>query len=159
MVTREGDQANKREKKRKRILAAAIRVFSRKGFYQTRIKEIARQAGVADGTIYLYFKNKDDILISIFEDRIDELNRKMTEIAGSDIPAAEKIKQIIGLQLGNVRGHRDLAEVITVNLRQSNRFLRQYAGPRFNRYLDIMAGIIEEGQKRGEFADNSPHES
>jgi len=146
----------KKEKKKRLILNSAIRVFARKGFYNARIKEIARQAKVADGTIYLYFKNKDDILISIFEDRIGKLNEKMLEISSMNISCREKIFKIIELQLGNVRGHRDLAEVITINLRQSNRFLKEFAAPLFNRYLDIMAGIIEDGQKRGEFSQKYP---
>lgn len=146
----------KKEKKRQKILSSAIKVFARKGFYNTRIKEIARMASVADGTIYLYFKNKDDILISIFEDRIDKLNKKMLEIAEKPASPQEKIRKIIELQLGNLRGHRDLAEVITINLRQSNRFLKQYAAPRFNRYLDIMAMVIEEGQKSGQLRDDMP---
>ena len=144
----------KKEKKRQRILSSAIKVFSKKGFYSTRIKEIARAASVADGTIYLYFKNKDDILISIFNDRFRKLNTKMEEIADEPIESSEKIRRIINLQIGSVRGHRDLAEVLTVNLRQSNRFLRQYAAPQFNHYLDIMAQIIMEGQDRGEFASD-----
>ena len=147
----------KKEKKRQRILSSAIKVFSKKGFYSTRIKEIARAASVADGTIYLYFKNKDDILISIFNDRFRKLNTKMEEIADEPIESSEKIRRIINLQIGSVRGHRDLAEVLTVNLRQSNRFLRQFAAPQFNRYLDIMAQVIREGQDRGEFtSDCSP---
>jgi len=146
----------KKERKRQKILGSAIRVFAKKGFYGTRIKEIAKMSSVADGTIYLYFKNKDDVLISIFEDRIDKLNAKMLEIAAQPIPSSEKLRQIIELQLGNLRGHRDLAEVITINLRQSNRFLKQYAAPRFNRYLDIMAQIIKEGQERGEFITDFP---
>ena len=144
----------KKERKRQRILSSAIKVFSKKGFYSTRIKEIARAASVADGTIYLYFKNKDDILISIFNDRFRKLNTKMEEIADEPIESSEKIRRIINLQIGSVRGHRDLAEVLTVNLRQSNRFLRQYAAPQFNHYLDIMAQIIMEGQDRGEFASD-----
>ncbi|MFH1437426.1 MAG: TetR/AcrR family transcriptional regulator [Pseudomonadota bacterium] len=147
----------KKEKKRQRILSSAVRVFSKKGFYSTSIKEIARAASVADGTIYLYFKNKDDILISIFNDRFRKLNAKMDEIADQPLESSEKIRMIINLQIGTVRGHRDLAEVLTVNLRQSNSFLRQFAAPQFNRYLDIMAQIIREGQDRGEFAsDYSP---
>jgi TetR/AcrR family fatty acid metabolism transcriptional regulator len=146
----------KKERKRQKILTSAIKVFAKKGFYKTRIKEIAKLASVADGTIYLYFKNKDDILISIFDDRIDKLNEKMEEISQGELTSSEKIRQIIELQLGNLRGHRDLAEVITINLRQSNRFLKQYAAPRFNRYLDIMAQIIKEGQDKGEFISDLP---
>lgn len=137
-------------------MSSAIKVFARKGFYKTRIKEIAKHASVADGTIYLYFKNKDDILISIFEDRIGKLNQEMLEISKRPIPSTQKLKQIIELQLGNIRGHRDLAEVITINLRQSNRFLKQYAAPLFNQYLDSMALVIKEGQEAGEFTSDFP---
>jgi len=147
---------DKRSRKREKILRAAIKVFARKGFYSARIKEIAHTAKVADGTIYLYFKNKDDILISIFADRMDALNGKMLEIAESRVSSAVKVRRIIELQLGNLRGHRDLAEVITINLRQSNRFLKQYAAPRFNHYLDIMARIVREGQEQGEFESAYP---
>jgi len=143
--------------KRERILQSAIKVFARKGFYNTRVSEIARTAGVADGTIYLYFKNKDDILISIFTDRIgtlnDELERQLATLQG----ASEKVQRIVSIQLGLLRGHKDLAEVITINLRQSNRFLKQYAAPGFNRYLDIIGKVIQEGQESGDFRpDVSP---
>ena len=146
----------KKEKKRQKILSAAIKIFARKGFYNARIKEIAKLARVADGTIYLYFKNKDDILISLFADRMDKLNEKMAEISRRPISTADKIRQVIDLQLGNLRGHRDLAEVVTINLRQSNRFLKQYAAPRFNHYLDLMAGIVRKGQENGELDSSRP---
>jgi TetR/AcrR family fatty acid metabolism transcriptional regulator len=143
--------------KRERILQSAIRVFAKKGFYNTRVSEIARTAGVADGTIYLYFKNKDDILISIFTDRIGTLNDEMLRQLASLGSPSEKIQRIVSVQLGLLRGHKDLAEVITINLRQSNHFLKQYAAPGFNRYLDIIAGVVQEGQERGEFrTDVSP---
>ncbi len=142
----------KASEKRERILQSAIKVFARKGFYNTRVSEIARQAGVADGTIYLYFKNKDDILISIFTDRIGRLNDEMERQLAELPTITEKIERIVSIQLGLLRGHKDLAEVITINLRQSNRFLKQYAAPGFNRYLDIIAAVIQEGQDRGELS-------
>ena len=117
-------ERNKGAEKRERILQSAIKVFARKGFYNTRVSEIARTAGVADGTIYLYFKNKDDILISLFNDRIGKLNDEMErQLSTLDSPS-EKVKRIVSIQLGLLRGHKDLAEVITINLRQSNRFLK-----------------------------------
>ena len=143
--------------KRERILRAAIKVFARKGFYATRVSEIAKAAGVADGTIYLYFENKDDVLVSIFEDRIT----KLLEVLRKEIEAGDsfedKLRRVVELQLGLLEGQRDLAEVITVNLRQSSRLLKQYAAPLFTEYLEIVASLIAEGQKQGVVrADVSP---
>ena len=107
--------------KRDRILRAAIEVFAKNGFYATRVSEIAKAAGVADGTIYLYFKNKDDVLITIFEDGIQRLLAILREVAASDEPFDQRITRVIELQLGLLEEQRDLAEVITVNLRQSSR--------------------------------------
>ena len=140
--------------KRERILRAAIKVFARKGFYATRVSEIAKAAGVADGTIYLYFKNKDDVLVSIFEDRITKLIavlRAEVEKAGA---FEDKLRRVVELQLGLLEGQRDLAEVVTVNLRQSSRLLKQYAQPLFTEYLEIIAGVIAEGQRDGLVRDD-----
>ncbi len=140
--------------KRERILRAAIRVFARKGFYATRVSEIAKAAGVADGTIYLYFKNKDDVLISIFEDRIGRLIEVIRDVAQREGSVEDRIRAIVELQLGLLEGSRDLAEVITVNLRQSSRLLKQYAAPSFTTYLDSVAGILADGQRDGAIRDD-----
>lgn len=137
--------------KRERILKAAIKVFAKNGFYATRVSEIAKAAGVADGTIYLYFKNKDDVLITIFEEGIQELLAILREVAASDEPFERRVSRIIELQLGLLEAERDLAEVITVNLRQSSSLLKQYATPLFMEYIDVIAGLIREGQKQGAF--------
>jgi TetR/AcrR family fatty acid metabolism transcriptional regulator len=137
--------------KRDRILKAAIKVFAKNGFYATRVSEIAKAAGVADGTIYLYFKNKDDVLITIFEDGINRLLVILREVAESDEPFETRITRIIELQLGLLEDQRDLAEVITVNLRQSSRLLKQYATPLFMQYIDVIAGVVREGQEEGAF--------
>jgi TetR/AcrR family fatty acid metabolism transcriptional regulator len=137
--------------KRDRILKAAIKVFAKNGFYATRVSEIAKAAGVADGTIYLYFKNKDDVLITIFEDGINRLLVILREVAESDEPFENRITRIVELQLGLLEDQRDLAEVITVNLRQSSRLLKQYATPLFMQYIDVIAGVVREGQEEGAF--------
>jgi len=137
--------------KRDRILKAAIKVFAKNGFYATRVCEIAKAAGVADGTIYLYFKNKDDVLITIFQDGIQQLLVILREVATSDEPFDQRITRIIELQLGLLEEQRDLAEVITVNLRQSSSLLKQYAAPLFMEYIDVIAGLVREGQKEGAF--------
>ena len=137
--------------KRDRILKAAIKVFAKNGFYATRVSEIAKAAGVADGTIYLYFKNKDDVLITIFEEGIQQLLSILREVATSDAPFDERITRIIELQLGLLEEERDLAEVITVNLRQSSSLLKQYATPLFMEYIEVIAGLVRQGQDEGAF--------
>jgi len=143
--------------KRERILAAAVKVFAKHGFYATRVSDIAREAGVADGTIYLYFKNKDDVLISIFDDRIRRLIEVLQrEIASCDT-TEERLRRIIEIQLGLLEEERDLAEVVTVNLRQSSRMLKQYATPLFMEYLGVIASVIADGQREGSVrSDVSP---
>jgi TetR/AcrR family fatty acid metabolism transcriptional regulator len=144
--------------KRERILDAAVRVFAKKGFYATRVSEVAKAAGVADGTIYLYFKSKDELLVSLFEDRVERLLAFMhTELAPT-AGAPEKLRRIIELQLGLLEGERDLAEVITVILRQSTKLMKEYAAPKFTAYLDAIARVVEAGQAAGELrSDVSPH--
>ena len=146
--------ANRRKRaphKRERILKAAIKVFAKNGFYATRVSEIAKAASVADGTIYLYFKNKDDVLVTIFEEGIERLLTILREVAESDEPFENRIQRIIELQLGLMEEQRDLAEVITVNLRQSSRLLKQYATPLFMQYIDVIADVVRAGQEEGTF--------
>lgn len=143
--------------KRERILKAAIKVFARKGFYAARVSEIAKAAGVADGTIYLYFRNKDDVLTSVFESRITRLVEVLGEIVGSGGSFEDRFRRIVELQLGVLEGRRELAEVVTVNLRQSSKLLKQFAAPFFVQYLEVMAGLVAEAQQAGIVrADVSP---
>lgn len=135
--------------KRERILKGAIKVFARKGFYAARVSEIAKAAGVADGTIYLYFRNKEDVLVSVFEDRITQLVKVLREAVAEDAPFEHRFRRVVELQLGLLEGQRDLAEVVTVNLRQSPKMLKQYALPLFTQYLEVIASLIADGQQRG----------
>jgi TetR/AcrR family fatty acid metabolism transcriptional regulator len=143
--------------KRERILRAAVKVFARNGFYATRVSEVAKAAGVADGTIYLYFKSKDELLVSLFEDRVERLLSFMREELPRHRRAKDKLRRLIEMQLGLLEGERDLAEVVTVILRQSTQLMKEYAAPRFNAYLEGIGRIIADGQMSGEFRrDVSP---
>lgn len=142
--------------KRERILDAAERVFARSGFYQSRVSEIARDAGVADGTIYLYFKSKDDLLISLFESRMERVNRQMAVAAAQVETPTEQLLAIVRTHLEMVRTNPELAEVLTIELRQSTKFMKEYANPRFGEFLKQVAGVIAEGQAAGEFVDTVP---
>ncbi len=151
-------KAPKGSDKRARILNSAVRVFAENGFYATRVSDVAKAAGVADGTIYLYFDSKEELLVSLFEDRVEKLLAFMNDELPKHPDAKEKLRAVIMLQLGLLEGERDLAEVITVILRQSTKLMKEYAAPRFAAYLDAIARIVADGQKVGEFrSDVSPH--
>jgi TetR/AcrR family fatty acid metabolism transcriptional regulator len=142
--------------KRERILASAMRVFADKGFFGAKVSDIADAAGVADGTIYLYFKSKDDLLISLFEEQMlrvnDELSRAM---AGAD-DAPEKLRRFIHAYMDLVAENRHAAEVITIELRQSAKFMKEYKNPRFAEFLKSLAAVIDEGQKVGTLRGGMP---
>ncbi len=143
--------------KRERILDAAVRVFAKSGFHATRVSEVAKAAGVADGTIYLYFRSKDELLVSLFEDRVERLLAFMARELPKRPDARERLRAVIELQLGLLEGERELAEVITVILRQSTKLMKEYAAPRFMEYLDAIARVVAEGQASGQFrTDVSP---
>jgi TetR/AcrR family fatty acid metabolism transcriptional regulator len=144
--------------KRERILRAAVTVFAKSGFEGARVSEVAKGAGVADGTIYLYFKSKDELLVSLFEDRVERLLAYMQEELPKLDGAPARLRAIIALQLGLLEGERELAEVITIILRQSSRLMKEYAAPKFMAYLDAIARVVAEGQKAGDFRnDVQPH--
>lgn len=140
-----------RAAKRERILRAAIRIFSRKGFFNARVSEIARAAGVADGTIYLYFRSKDDLLIALFEEKMGEVvadvRRRLSGAGG----ALERLRIFIENHMGLLVREAGLVEVIQVELRQSNKFMKEYIPVRFLEYLDVIGGILEEGKREGVF--------
>ena len=140
--------------KHDRILEAAVKVFARKGFHSARIAEIAKEAKVASGTIYLYFKNKDYILISVFEESLDHVIREMLkDLEGLSTPE-DKLRVFIKSHLRMLMEHRDLAEVRQVELRQSHKFMKEYEPVRWIEYLDIIAKILKEGQAGGAFRND-----
>jgi TetR/AcrR family fatty acid metabolism transcriptional regulator len=136
--------------KRERILDAAVRVFAQEGFYNAKVSQIAHAAGVADGTIYLYFKSKDDLLISLFEDRMERVNENLRSALVAGVDAVDRLKRVVRLHLEMIEQNRHMAEVITVELRQSSKFIKEYANPKFAEFLRLIAQAITDGQKSGE---------
>jgi TetR/AcrR family fatty acid metabolism transcriptional regulator len=131
------------------ILRAAIKVFARSGFFNSKVADVAKEAGVADGTVYLYFKNKDDILVSIFNHVMDEaLKSGRASLAEIDDPV-EKLKRIVYAHLDRLGRDRHLAVVFQVELRSSTKFMQQFSSTKVREYLDLIRGVIEEGQTRG----------
>lgn len=138
-----------RSDKRQRIVEAAIAVFAEKGFHSARVSDIARRAGVADGTIYLYFHNKDDLLLSIFEEKMELLLAELRRaIEGLDSPI-DRMRAFARQHFAQLRRYPELAQVFQVELRQSHRFLREYRPEKLWQYLDVFGDLVREGQERG----------
>ena len=137
--------------KREAILRAATAVFAEKGFFNAKVADIAKAAGVADGTVYLYFKNKDDVLHSLFDRAMDEfIAEGRRELSLLEKPEA-KLRRIAELHLEQLGADRGMAIVFQVELRGSIKFMQEFSAAGFAEYLDIIRATIEEGQKSGAF--------
>ena len=145
-----GNKASK-EQKREAILDAAIRVFAEKGFHSSRISDVAREAGVAEGTIYLYFKNKDDLLLSVFSKRVgafvEDVRQAVAEVSASQ----EKLRTIVEKHFSHLEGDPHLAQVIQIELRACSVFMRGGVSPELKAYLEIIEEVLEEGKAQGIF--------
>lgn len=143
--------------KREAILRAAIKVFARFGYFNSKVSDIAGEAGIADGTVYLYFKSKEEILHSIFDRAMTEfIAEGKKELALIDGPRA-KLARIAELHLEKLGADRDLAIVFQVELRGSTKFMQEFSAAGFGEYLDIIRQTIESGQCSGDFrADVKP---
>ncbi len=137
--------------KHNKIIQAAIKVFARKGFYSARISDIAQEAKVADGTIYLYFNNKYDILISVFEEEIGKIILEVKNLTDREDDPKKQLEIFAMQHMRMVKERKDLAEVLQMELRQSNKFMREYRNTKFIEYVDIVSRIIHKGQDDGVF--------
>ena len=137
--------------KREAILRAAIKVFAQKGYFNSKVADIAKEAGIADGTVYLYFKSKEEILRSVFDRAMEEFiaegKREIAEIEEAD----KRLRRIAQLHLEKLGADRDLAIVFQVELRGSTKFMEEFSGGGFAEYLEIIQKTIQEGQKAGIF--------
>ena len=137
--------------KREAILRAAIKVFAQKGYFNSKVADIAKEAGIADGTVYLYFKSKEEILHSVFDRAMEEFiaegKREIAEIEAAD----NRLRRIAQLHLEKLGADRDLAIVFQVELRGSTKFMEEFSGGGFAEYLEIIQKTIQEGQKAGVF--------
>ena len=137
--------------KRDAILRAAIDTFAARGFFNAQVADIARAAGVAAGTVYLYFRGKDDLLVSIFERTMQEANAEgRRSIAGLEHPI-ERLRAIARLHLDRLGRDRSLAVVFQIELRSSTKFMERCSTTQLRDYLGIIRDAIVDGQSRGVF--------
>ena len=137
--------------KRERILRAAVDVFAQSGYFNAKVSEIAKAAGVADGTIYLYFDGKEDILVTIFREHtrnyLASLERELSNTRGAE----DRIRKAIRHHLETLGRDRSLAVVSQVELRHSLKFMSLLSQQEVADYLNIIRKIVEYGQKDGTF--------
>ena len=134
-----------------KIISAATKVFAKKGFFNARISDIAKEAKVADGTIYLYFNNKIDILRSVFEEEINTIIQHTRKLIGAEQDPRKKLEIFIVTHLSYMKKNKNLAEVMHIELRQSTKLIKDYRNLKFNEYIDIIAEIICQGQQQNIF--------
>jgi TetR/AcrR family fatty acid metabolism transcriptional regulator len=143
--------------KHSKIINAATKVFAKKGFFNARISDIAKEAKVADGTIYLYFNNKFDILISVFEEEIGGLIEQVTKSLALEPDPRKQLRIFATKHLTMMKKNKNLAEVIQIELRQSTKLIKDYRNNKFSEYIDIISTIIKNGQAQNIYrADIKP---
>jgi TetR/AcrR family fatty acid metabolism transcriptional regulator len=149
--SRSSHRLTSRELKHERILRAATEVFANKGYFAARMTDVAKQAEVADGTLYLYFEGKEHLLLSIFDNVLSRfIGRLKAEIADLDDPVA-KLRVMVRLHLETLGRDRALAQVLQIETRHSRRFMSVFTRGKLGEYLSLLRGIIEEGQESGAF--------
>ncbi len=137
--------------KHSKIIRAATKVFAKKGFFNARISDIAKEAKVADGTIYLYFNNKYDMLLSVFEEKIGRLVEQINAQLEKEEDPRRMLEIFIANHLREMKKNKNLAEVIQIELRQTNKIIRDYRNNKFSEYLNIISNIIKLGQAKDVF--------
>lgn len=137
--------------KHAKIIAAATKVFAKKGFFNARISDIAKEAKVADGTIYLYFNNKIDILLSVFEEEIGAIIVQTRSLLDQEDDPRKMLEIFVVRHLATMKKNKYLAEVIQIELRQTIKLVKEYRNSKFDEYIDIIAEIIRMGQEKKVF--------
>ncbi|ARJ37936.1 TetR family transcriptional regulator [Sporosarcina sp. P21c] len=138
--------------KYRQIVDAAVIVIAENGYHQAQVSKIAKEAGVADGTIYLYFKNKEDILISVFRDKLAIFVENIKEILKKDLPIAEKLQLVVENHFRILEEDHHLAIVTQLELRQSNKDLRLQINNVLKEYTVLLDILLEEGVEKGELS-------
>jgi TetR/AcrR family fatty acid metabolism transcriptional regulator len=137
--------------KRDLILRAAIDTFAARGFFNAQVADVARAAGVAAGTVYLYFRSKDDLLISIFERTMKEAIAAGRETVREAVEPVDRLRAIARLHLDRMGRDRALAVVFQVELRQSTKFMERFSATHLREYLGVIRDVIADGQAKGVF--------
>ncbi len=137
------------------IIDAAVKVIARYGYHQAQVSKIAKEAEVADGTIYLYFENKEDILVSLFDQKMGQfISQAEVQIKEKTDPR-EQLKALIEMHFAHLSANPELAVVTQLELRQPNPGLRRKINRILKRYLDLIDSVVRAGIEQGVFSEQT----
>jgi TetR/AcrR family fatty acid metabolism transcriptional regulator len=142
--------------KPQQIIDAAVRVFARNGFYNSRVSDIAREAGIASGTIYLYFRTKDEILVTLFREKMAAFVAALRTEIGRERDPEAKIRRLVRQHFEVLEASPDLAEVVQVELRQGQKFFRGASAHEISAYFELIGSVLREGVAAGVFRHDLP---
>ncbi len=142
--------------KPQQIVDAAIRVFARNGYYNSRVSDIAREAGIASGTIYLYFRTKEEILVTLFRDKMAAFVAHLRQEIAGEPDAVAKIRRLVERHFSVLEQSPALAEVVQVELRQGHKFFRGASAHEVSAYFELIGSVLEEGVAAGRFRADLP---
>ncbi|MGB9597682.1 MAG: TetR/AcrR family transcriptional regulator [Candidatus Poribacteria bacterium] len=142
----------KDNEKRKRILESAIKVFAKTGYSDARIQDVAKEAGVSHGTVYIYFENKDALFMSIFQEILGELIRYISSEIQKEKNAEDKLRRIISMQLDIIEENPDLTKLILIEFPRSGNFLNDSNTDALSRYIDLISDVLKQGINEGIFS-------
>ena len=142
--------------KPQQIVEAAIRVFARNGYYNSRVSDIAREAGIASGTIYLYFRTKEEILVTLFREQMASFVAHLRHEIAGERDAVAKIRRLVALHFSVLEQNPALAEVVQVELRQGNKFFRGASAHEVSAYFELIGSVLDEGVAAGTFRPDLP---
>jgi len=134
------------------IINAAVKVFAKYGYHGAQVNKIAREAGVADGTIYLYFENKEDILISLFKEKMGKFIKKVAEAIENEPDSELQLLLLVRYHFNHLEADKSLAVVTQIELRQSNLEIREGISEPLKKYFQVIEHVVENGQEQGKFA-------
>jgi TetR/AcrR family fatty acid metabolism transcriptional regulator len=149
IFTEEG--RNRIESKYNRILDAALEIFSSKGYHEAKIHDIASLAGIADGTVYLYFKNKEDMLVNLFHDRLSYMTQSLHKILESCPDSKSRLASIIEFHVKFTLENPVLVNFIAVELRRNSKVLKNMIKTELGSYFNEWHQVFEEGRQNGTF--------
>jgi TetR/AcrR family fatty acid metabolism transcriptional regulator len=140
--------------KYQRILDAAVEVIAERGYFKSPVSEIAKRAGVADGTVYLYFKSKDDVLRTAIDRRFERFYQQIAETFLTIEGPREQLEYIALVHLESYQVNRSMAVLLQTEMRQSAKFIAEFSHRHLAKYIQMVREVVRRGQEEGIFRKN-----